>query len=389
MPEKASILYIWKSPYPWDVRVEKICTALRDAGHKVTILARCKEDQLRVEYINDIEIIRTGCGKNYFLSNPVSLNPLWKKSIREAIAKVKPDIIIPREIMLAEAAAMIARKFDIPVIMDMAEHYPAAMKSWKKYSDDLIRRFLVHQLNMPERTEKRCVPLMDGIITVCEEQNKRLNKEHDFPPESMQVVHNTSNIDAFGNVRKGSNTPPKVFGHHGWMSSDKNILDLVHGFDIAANKHKEIELLLAGDGEDFEEISRARENAKNKDRIFLTGRYSPKELPKILSRIDAGCMTYELNAFNEHTLHNKFFDYLACGKVLLCSETPPFKRVIKETGAGIAEDCSSPEKIADAIDKVMRSDAAKFSENAEQAANEKYNWDFDKGKLISFINTYL
>jgi len=275
------------------------------------------------------------------------------------------------------------------VIMDMAEHYPAAMKSWRKYQQNLIRKVAVHYLDLPEKTESQSVPLMDGIITVCMEQNKRLSNAYGFPDEAMQVVHNTSPERAFDNVSLGVRKPPKVFGHHGWMSSDKNILNLVKGFDIAADRFSEIELLLAGDGEDFNEIQSARNRARNKDRILLTGRYSQEELPEILSRIDIGCLPYENNLFNDHTLHNKLFDYLACGKPLICSDTRPFVRIIQETDSGIATDCSTPRKVAGAIESIMNSDVSSFSQNARNAAASKYNWDIDKENLISFINLFI
>ena len=34
------VLYLWNADYPWDVRVEKICRAMTDAGHDVHIVAR-------------------------------------------------------------------------------------------------------------------------------------------------------------------------------------------------------------------------------------------------------------------------------------------------------------------------------------------------------------
>jgi len=388
MPRKANILYIWKSPYPWDVRVEKVCTALRNSGFNITILARCANGELKEEYIDNMKIIRVGCGTRWILSNPVSMNPIWKKAINSCIESEKPDLIITREIMLAEVAAFAARKKNIPVVMDMAEHYPAAMKSWKKYQDNFLRKVAVHYLDLPEKTERQSVPLMDGIFTVCEEQNLRLNSQYDFPYEAMQVVHNTSALSIFEGVSKNINKPPKVFGHHGWMSSDKNILNLVLGFDRAAEKFSEIELLLAGDGEDFEEIQSSSSKAKHKNRIHLIGRYEPNDLPNILSKIDIGCLPYEINLFNDHTLHNKLFDYLACGKPLLCSKTKPFRRVIDETGAGILADCSTPEKVTKAIIEIMQSNTDQYSENAIKVAEHKYNWDVDSANLVSFINKF-
>jgi glycosyltransferase involved in cell wall biosynthesis len=389
MSGSRSILYIWKSPYPWDVRVEKICIAFRDVGYNVAILARCGADQQSEEIIDGIKILRVGCGKPWMLTNPISGNPIWKKAISEAIETIKPDIVIPREIMLAKATAIAAQKKNIPVIMDMAEHYPAAMKNMKKYNESIIGKIAVHYLDLPERTERQSVPLMDGIITVCQEQNIRLSKEYNFSEEAMQIVHNTPSLSQFDKVRKGVKNPPTVFGHHGWMSGDKNIMNLVPGFDIAAKNYDKIELLLAGDGEYYNDIANIVKEAKHKDRIRMIGRFQPNELPEILSHIDIGCLPYQVQEFNDHTLHNKLFDYLACGKPLLCSMTQPFQRIMNETKAGLALDCSTPKKVAEAIDNLMNSDFEYFSQNAIKAAKSKYNWEVDKENLVSFIKKFI
>ena len=34
------IVYLWDADYPWDVRTQKVCSALSDAGHEVHIVAR-------------------------------------------------------------------------------------------------------------------------------------------------------------------------------------------------------------------------------------------------------------------------------------------------------------------------------------------------------------
>jgi hypothetical protein len=43
------VLYLRDDDYPWDVRAEKICRALTDAGHEVHIVARNREGRASVE----------------------------------------------------------------------------------------------------------------------------------------------------------------------------------------------------------------------------------------------------------------------------------------------------------------------------------------------------
>jgi len=149
------ILYVWKGKYPWDIRVEKFCKSFIKNGFEVFLVARWAENQPVRENYKGINIIRAGYQKNYKLTQPVSFNPIWSNCIKKVVNEVNPDLIMPRDIMLAETCGRIGRKYDIPVVMDMAEHYPAAMKGWKKYSDNIFLRILVHSFNVPEKVEKR------------------------------------------------------------------------------------------------------------------------------------------------------------------------------------------------------------------------------------------
>jgi hypothetical protein len=124
---KKKVLYIWKGPYPWDVRTAKFCESLNNNDYDVHLLARWKDDKYEKEKINNIIVHRVGYKKNHKLSIPIPYNPIWKTAIQKKIKEILPDLIIVREIMLAEVSGKLAKKNNIPIIMDMAENYPAAM----------------------------------------------------------------------------------------------------------------------------------------------------------------------------------------------------------------------------------------------------------------------
>lgn len=385
----SKILYIWKSEYPWDVRVEKICKALYCAGHSVTILSRWGGSLPYREAIDGLNIIRAGYNKRRFLFEPVPNNPFWKKAIDSAVNEINPDLIIVREIMLAEEAARSARTNNIPVIMDMAEHYPAAMKDWKKYRETFIRRMAVHTLNLPEKTEKRSVVKMDGIISVCSEQNQRLNRQYNYPYDNIEIVHNTPDLDFFKDIKQKSPDKPRIFGHHGHMTAEKSIETLIRGFIIAAKKNQYIELHLAGAGESFEDMKRIAEASDCSDKIKFLGVYHINELPGILSSFDVGVIPYQVSDFNNYTIHNKLFDFFAAGKPVIVSEAAPLKRVVNDSNAGIVIDCSNPEIIAENILIFENLDYDFFAQNSYNAARNLYNWREDSKRLINFVGKYL
>jgi len=395
---KKKILYIWKDKYPWDVRVEKVCKALYDAGYEVFILARNKGETTQKEIIDGLNIIRVG-GKSTMLTLPVPKNPIWNSAIKDTARAIKPDLIIVREIMLAAASAKIGKtnyisdksispKKSIPVIIDMAENYPAAMRDWRKYNKNFLSRFIVHSLKIPDIVEKQAVNLCDGIIVVCDEQIERLEKQYKFPPSKIAVVHNTPTLSNFKNANYFSSKPPKILCHHGFLSAEKSITNLLLGFEIAA-ENKNIELIIAGSGECEDEYKELVSKFRNKNKIHFLGKYDYQTLPQILDKSDIGVIPYQINDFNNYTIHNKLFDYFALCKPVLASTANPLIRILNETKAGLAMDFSNEKNAAFAIEEILKADIETMSKNALDAAQKKYNWDIDAKILCDFIARFV
>jgi glycosyltransferase involved in cell wall biosynthesis len=364
---------------PEEIRAEKICSSLAKMGHRIIILCKWSgEEQLR-EVSNHYLISRIGKGKSLATCFPG--NPFWTRSISNHIQEFSPDIIICREMIPMMSCHTAAKNTKIPIILDMAEHYPAAMREWKKYRTNPLSRFLIHTLPLPDVIESHAIKHADAIITVCEEQNERLQEQYAFSKEALFTVHNTPQINTFKTARIGCSYPPKTFGHHGYFTLERNLESLVIGFDIAAQKHPQIELLLAGIGETFDDVSKIAYSVSSKDRIHLTGAYKAKDLTALYDRTDIGILPYAEQEFRQYTLPNKAFDYMACGKPIISSELRPMKRLLDETGAGIYGKCSSPIEIANLIDRMMGMDMQHMSERGYKAFQNTYHWEHEEAQL--------
>jgi glycosyltransferase involved in cell wall biosynthesis len=389
------ILYVYQHDYPWEVRIEKIVSSLIGVGCEVMVLSRWNGIK-PTEYDNDgeVKVKRVGFGKNRRLFEPTSFNPLWRQAIQTAIDEFKPDLIIPREILLAEACIAVARKKNIPVVMDMAEHYPAAMKGWDKYYNNLLLRAVVHWLDVPTMVEKRSVLGCDGVITCAIENSQRLESEYGYPMDKQCLVHNTSPLSKFSEVRKGiiHERDNLVFSHYGYITPVRNLITSINGFGLLdMDELKNTSLLIAGNSEKdiADEIAECRKSNPNKDFIKITGAYKEYELAALFSNCDLGIIPYVPNDCMNNTIPNKLFDNLACGKPMMVSLSPPLKRMVEETGSGIAVDCSNPISVADGIRRMLKADLEQMSFNALKAAENLYNWSVDEKRMLNFLKRFI
>ncbi len=381
------ILYVWDKHYPWDVRTEKITESLALAGYDVHVLARWKGEEKENEQFANVKIRRVGYKSPAILTLPIYGNLFWNSAIRKAVKELKPDLIIVREIILGIQTGKIAKSFNIPIIMDMAENYPAAMRDWKEYNQNAVLRFLVHSLKIPDWIEKKSVKLMSGIITVCKEQNSRLSDSYSYPLQNCVVVHNTP---LKGSITSNPLTQNQIitFCHHGHLTSEKDVSKFVKAFIAACDKKNNLYLKLAGGGHCLDDLKQIVSASKHENKIDFLGKYDYKDLSKILASCNIGVIPYQISDFNQYTIHNKIFDYFAAGRPVLVSENNPQKRVIEETNAGWIADCENIEELTKVILSIADTDLQPFSKNAIEASN-KYCWENDFKSLLDFVNKFI
>ena len=376
------VLFVWQSSYPWEVRIDKMATSIKERGSHVGVLCRGKAGDAVTENHEGVQLYRV-MGR---FNAPFPWNPVWKDALKKACADFKPTLIIVRDIPLASVAASVAKSLKIPLILDMAEHYPGAMRSWKKYQESFILRTLVHHLKLPDMVEAHAVRSIDGIITVCEEQIDRLVSQYKLPREKAVVVNNTPMRSWFKDGKIGVRSPVKVLGHHGHMTPERGLNVLLHGFALIKDEFKDLELHLAGSGESAKEVGDLINELKINDRVKLIGRFKHEELVKLYGEIDIGVLPYPPNELINHTLSNKIFDYMAMGKPVLTSSATPMTRLIKRTGAGLCFAPWSALALAESLRNILKSDLQHLSKAGVEAFTTEYHWENDFNRMSEFVD---
>jgi glycosyltransferase involved in cell wall biosynthesis len=384
------ILYVWQARYPWDVRVEKICNGLKRNGFEVEILARRGPDEAVSAFTAEpekIPIHRVGPKTPRALSLPVPFNPSWEQAIAKRVEAFRPTLVIARDIPLALPSAKVCARFGIPMVIDMAEHYPVAMRTWKKYQSGIFSRFLINTLRLPDRIERESVKRAQGIVTVCEEQKERLIREYGCGFSQIVSVLNTPEKSKIPPLQRNTvGRKSAVFGYHGVVIQDRGLLTVIRGFALAAEKNPELRLVISGGGESFGDIQREVEQSKYRDRISLTGPFQPSETARLYSEVDFGIVSWKVNEFTDNTVANKFFDYAAFGKPILYTRTKPMERLMKAMQFGVGFDDENPQSAADGMLQLLATDYERLSINGQTSVHKEFNWEEDTQKLIRFLN---
>ncbi|HEX4684547.1 MAG TPA: glycosyltransferase family 4 protein [Gemmatimonadaceae bacterium] len=400
----ARVMYLWDADYPWDVRVEKICRALRDAGHEVHIVASNRRGEPESEVLPEGTVHRMPVWPAFrrldaALSFPAFFNPRWIRHLERTVRLVRPDVIIARDLPLCPTAIHVGRRTGVPVIHDMAEHYPAMIREIFEVRRHRLLDYVVRNPWVVDRVERYCVRHVDRVLVVIEEMRERLIAMG-VPTWRIDLVSNTPPVARAANVPRaladgqgvtaGSAVErrPLRLVYLGIMEIPRGIDDLIDAAAKLKEAGRPVHIDLVGTGRDISLFERraAALGVLGTSVVFHGHVASQEGAFRIIAQADIGILPHRRCTHWDHTIPNKLFDYMAAGLPVVTSDARPFARIVRETRCGEVFRSRDSTDLARAIsvlaDPALR---ARYGENGRHAVLDRYHWEHDSIELLNSV----
>lgn len=391
------IIYVWDSDYPWDVRTEKVCAALTAAGHDVHIAARNRARQPLVERLSEGTVHRmpplrwAGARLDALLGFPAFFSPRWRSLLGRTVQRVRPDLIIVRDLPLCPTAIATARRARVPILLDMAENYPAMMQLIYDAGRQRPVDYLVRNPRAVAAVERWCLRRLDGVLVVVEEMAERLVRMG-VPRERITVVSNTppaarALASAPTDARDASDAAPLRVVYLGLLEVARGLAELVEAAALLLERGVPVQTTIVGAGRDAELFKReAERRGLGSGEIEFTGFVPNARALEIVRSADVGVVPHHAGAFWNTTVPNKLFDYMAAGLPVVCSDVVPCERIVRATGAGEVFRSGNAGDLASAIarlaDPALRRERARAG---RQAIVSCFNWERDSAALLDAV----
>jgi glycosyltransferase involved in cell wall biosynthesis len=390
------IVYVWDADYPWDVRAEKICSFLARRGDDVTIAARNRAWHPLTEPRPEGTVRRMapwralGRTLDGVLSFPAFFNPRWIVHLDRTVRLAEPDVVIVRDLPLAPTAVWIGRRHGVPVVLDMAENYPAMIAGvWEtgrqRWFDGLVRS----PANVA-RVERWTVDRVAGILVVVEESGDRL-VGMGVPPERITIVSNTpprARASAPLSAAQFSARAMVRLVYLGLLEVHRGVGDLLTALALLRDRGHSVETVIVGDGRDETEFHRQAERlGLAPPTVTFAGRLSNDAALQRVAQADVGVVPHLANESWNTTIPNKLFDYMAAGLAVVSSDAIPCRRIVTETASGRVYRAGDPGDLARAITELLPEDVRRVCGRAGRAAIlERYNWEHDCARLQAALD---
>jgi glycosyltransferase involved in cell wall biosynthesis len=398
--------------FPPDVRVEKEAATLRAAGHEITLVCRGGPAEPTFERIDGIDIQRLPVGELF--AGPrglvdgaryvtTAVHPVWRRTIEELADEDLPggsiDAIHVHDLPLVKTALAVGDDHDVPVIADLHENYPEAvrqihrMRGWREIArdpEDLVQGIFLSPARL-KRLERHAVRNADRTITVCEEARAHYLRDCDTDPERVKIVSNTVDLDAFDRDMADSPTglgfdPNESFvvSYVGNFTAHRGLDTLIEGFAQLTETRSDAQLMLVGKGNEeyVAGLERLARSLGIGDRLTLTGWVDFEDVPDYIAASDVCAVPHAATPHTETTVPHKLFQYMAMGIPVIATDVAPLARIVTRTESGRVAPAGDGAAMGVALADLADPDQAReCGKNGRRAVERRYNWAHDGARL--------
>jgi glycosyltransferase involved in cell wall biosynthesis len=383
MPENIKIAYLCSDVgipvlgfMGCSVHVREMASALAALGQEIIVYAPFKGEgnqfphkivevkRLKKKWIpRDLRLI---------LSN---MNLFW--ACRKQFQLDKPHFIYERYGLYGWAGMRLARKFSIPLIVEI---------------NTLLAEEEKDRLHFPGLARMFETTILKRADAVCcnSEIMRSLLLKRGLQDEKILVTPNGINLEKFnssvdgGEIRKRYKLEEKVIvGFVGILKRLWGIYTIVECAKQVFPRHNALHFMIVGAGKELEDIERLIEANGLTGRFTLTGGVSHSDIPKYIAAMDIGIAPYcRKEPFHGSAM--KIFEYMAMGKPVIASAQGQIKTVINHGENGLLIEPDDSDGLAKAILKLGgdKSEMSNMGMKA-RATVQNYTWAANARKVLA------
>jgi glycosyltransferase involved in cell wall biosynthesis len=352
----------------YDQRMQRICTSLAHAGYDVLLLGR-KHSASPALTKQTFDQQRFRCwftkGKLFYIEYNIKLFILLLFRKADVYCAIDLDSIMPNYfVSKLKGKKRVYDAHELFCEMEEITSRPLIYKIWKGI-------------------EKTFVPKFTDGYTIGKYYALEFEKMYGV---QYSIVRNATVLDEKKEIPALSS--PTYILYQGAVNEGRSFQTL-----IPAMQFVNIQLIICGKGNYFEQTKQLIEQYKLQEKVILKGYIDPKELKSITANAYCGITLLSNNdksRSNYLSMGNRFFDYMHGGVPQVAVAYPEYIDANKEKEVAILVEDLRAEKIAEAINTIVmnRDIYEKLHQNALEL-RKKYCWQQEEKTLLLFYKKLL
>lgn len=374
------------NPFTGDNRVINEARLLQQNGFEVFVLALNFGQHAPIEDFEGIRIRRIPVPeklKNYYFAF-IHWLPLWenfwRKHLNAFVDEYKIEVIHAHDLYMAAVCGKVARKHKLPLVLDLHENYPAAVKNYQwtqKFPGNIIAR-----AGRWKKLEGKLLGFADSIIVLSEQYREQLCAEYpELSPKRFVVYPNVPDHEKLLEYPIGENPLPHPESHwlfyFGVIGERRGVYTAIDAVKILRDRGHDVRLLLAGNVNKAEQGTfSARINSPEVREFVLHKPWiNISEFPTYANACAAGLSPIYKGEQHDIGVANKVFQYMLFGLPVVVSDSAAQAAVINENQCGVVFESQNAEDAAQVIEKLLgdKTGSKAMGANGVKAVMERYN----------------
>ena len=365
------ILMTLSNPFTHDPRVFNEAKSLVKIGHKVTVLAWDRKNQILPPETRDgINIVRS------YNTEFMKLLPhdffrfryWWNQGYKDALKLYKKepfDVVHCHDFDSLPIGVKIKKKLGVKLVYDAHEIWGYMVAA------DLPKVWVNYFL----KQEKKLIKHLDGFITAEDKYADYYKKITDV--ELIPILNCKYLISK---NYEAPNNKKFTLLYLGSLDKNRFLLEFVE----VLQKIPDVQGIIGGMKSRSSYYNSLKEICNKTENVDFIGKVPMKEVIPMTKKADAVyCMIQPYNINTKWATANKQFEAMVCGRPIICTKGTRSGEITEEEKCGIVVDYTK-EALKEAIIKLRNSPklCEELGKNALKAAINKYNWEQEKRKLL-------
>lgn len=293
-----------------------------------------------------------------------------------------PEIIHANDLDTLFIAALLARRYRVPLVYDAQELYTGLHTLGPWY-----RRFLSLQERLLIKRADRITVVNDAIADV---MAKRYHVQIDSVILNCPPYEDKPYREGTGrSVRDIFRIPDEevVLLYSGGLGKDRGIENTI----LSLSHLRNVSLVVLGDGPLKATLLDLMREHDLGHRVYFTDFVPHTEVPRLISSADIGVIPYEKVGINHYLCSpSKMFHYIMAELPIVCSDFPFLRKVVVDNGIGRAFDPSNPESIAAAIRELVNVKGAHAACKEQiRVVKRRYCWEEEERRFLGLYASLL
>lgn len=393
--------------FPPDIRVEKEVRALVAAGHEVFVLSpKYKQESAASEFMPKlgatVDRVVLGAVAGRYFTNAwraiTMFDKRWLNVTRQFVDRHAIEVLHVHDLFTVAAIVQVGKEKRIPVVADLHENMPAAMRA-ERSTYPIWKRLLMGTLynyHWMQRNEARALRKCAAVVIVVPEAANRL-RSYGIPDERIHVISNTEDETTF------QFKPEQADFSIREQYKDKFLISYIGGIGV----HRGLDTTLKAMPHIIKELPNIHfliVGADPKSKVVIEdmvkelniGAYvevlSWQPFHKVNSYVMASDVCLVPHNDFEHTqttIPHKLFQYMICGKPVLVSDCKPLKRIMEQANAGAIFRANDEKHLAKTLVKMAAFPEVlvELGKNGQKAALGPLSWKIDANKLVQLYSS--